>query len=93
MDEKNWTFLGPCGACGTCETMTISAASITVISLYARAVYMAHIKRSLFPGFRWCPLQHAMEIEFQAKKKKKQQQQAVKILTQPPWTYRLPFED
>ncbi len=92
MNEKNWTFLGPRGACGTSETMTISAASLTVISIHARAGYMAHIKRSLFPGFRWCPLQHTMEIEFQAKKKQRQQQ-AVKISTQPPLTYRLPFED
>lgn len=74
------------------ETITISAASITVISLHARAGYMAHINRSLFPGFKWCPLQYTMKIEFQAKKKK-QQQQAVKISTQPPLTYRLPFED
>lgn len=67
--EKKWTFLGSRGACGMSKPMTISAASITVISLHARAGYMAHIKRSLFPGFKWCPLQHTMEIEFQAKKK------------------------
>lgn len=49
--------------------MTISATSIAAISLHARAGYMAHIKRALFAGLKSCPLQHTVEIEFQAKKK------------------------
>lgn len=49
--------------------MTISAPSIAAISLHARAGYMAHIKRALFAGLKSCPLQHTVEIEFQAKKK------------------------
>jgi len=47
-EKKNWTSLGSRGAFGMSETMTILAASITVIPLHARAGYMAHIKRSYF---------------------------------------------
>ncbi len=78
MNENNWTFLRSSWSLGTSEAMTISAASIKFISLHARAGYMAHIKRSLFPGSDGVLSSTPWKSKFQAKKKQSQQQ-TVKI--------------